>query len=513
MKGKFEILGFIAIAVSLLVIYFPGITPIYGMHNDYSLLSPGKGFFSFDETMHLALIGRPLGALLINIPFVTIYSFSDMIWWRWVDFGFMLVMLAVLGWMLVKIWNISRIWLALILFAIALLPVTTVYVLWICHLMPGFVTVLLALAAYYYFDQGRKENGRIVGRKRKNFVAAFVLFFAANAVYPPVALVVFALSFLHILYSSQLSKKELRKILIADTVFFIGAIGLFFVIEHYILHQFVVHYLNHGNELNGPDPRYKMAIGFNISVKLNLLWDILVTAISGPWYFSFWKFGALIWVGGVAAALLIKTVLRDSAVRKSESMSLIEKTLWGILFVLLVNVPLLLPVGVDKLFGFRVIFPTALMAIFLFFRNAQIASDALRRCGKKDFVLFALFLGMVVASMTVREALIRVSTNYHREFEFVRRTLQSCLPAKTDNYFIIPLEENEALVPRRMPFEYGLMIKTDTHLLPFVLEHLFNHQSKHIEGIFSRGRDYNPLERENNCVIDPRNSPYWHANN
>src|ERR1017187_7708416 len=73
-------LPFVVTSALFLLIFAPSLFLDFGVYNDYWLWSYNhhKCCFSFPETAHLFWVGRPLGALLLNLHFLSLDTAGDL---------------------------------------------------------------------------------------------------------------------------------------------------------------------------------------------------------------------------------------------------------------------------------------------------------------------------------------------------------------------------------------------------------------------------------------------------
>jgi hypothetical protein len=72
----------LAFSAGFLLAMSPNLLRLYGIHNDYEMIiNRSEGFF-FAEAGHLASIGRPIAALISNLPMLPVRGFEDFRWTR-----------------------------------------------------------------------------------------------------------------------------------------------------------------------------------------------------------------------------------------------------------------------------------------------------------------------------------------------------------------------------------------------------------------------------------------------
>ena len=163
--------------IVLIIIALPVFYGGYAIHNDYYVyLYRGC---CFPETNFLFLIGRPLGAILLNVEFGLLGGLEALRWAR--IFGFVLLFLIFL-FTYIKFVSIQPerkflAWLTALL--ISILPGFLLNTIWVADHVPGLVGTLTAIWAYYLCDTD-DANG-------KNNTLGYAVLFLAFLIYPPSA--------------------------------------------------------------------------------------------------------------------------------------------------------------------------------------------------------------------------------------------------------------------------------------------------------------------------------------
>lgn len=170
-----------------LLLMVPFVIPVlldFGTHNDYSVFSyeNHRCCLGYPESQHLFFIGRPLGALLLNVQLLPVDEIGDFRWLRLISC--MLVVLLFLG--------VARLLCreaperssesTLAAFSITLLPAPLLYVVWATNAVPGLVALLLAVAAYFLIARAWESQTRY---RIASAVLGGALLQASFYVYPP----------------------------------------------------------------------------------------------------------------------------------------------------------------------------------------------------------------------------------------------------------------------------------------------------------------------------------------
>src|ERR1051325_9816028 len=89
----------LAFSLAVAFAFSPNLLSIYGIHNDYEMLSSKRLAFFHPEAGELFAIARPVAALLTNLTMLPVESLSDYRWTRL----FSLLTMCVLGAQLMSI--------------------------------------------------------------------------------------------------------------------------------------------------------------------------------------------------------------------------------------------------------------------------------------------------------------------------------------------------------------------------------------------------------------------------
>ncbi len=167
-------------AAVLAVGYLPLLTAHFGRHNDYLLWACERwhGLAVFPETWHLLALGRPLGALLLNLQFTCLGSLPGFLVSRWVALGVTLIAAWLLADHLKRRPGVP--WQTAVCAAacVFLVPASQLFVSWVTNFVPGTLTVVLSLLAYRALD-GSREPASVRSRfepwRRRPVRGGFIL--------------------------------------------------------------------------------------------------------------------------------------------------------------------------------------------------------------------------------------------------------------------------------------------------------------------------------------------------
>jgi hypothetical protein len=220
-----------------LVAYLPICFMDFGIHNDYLIWSYNHRKAVFPETHHLLMIGRPLGALLLNLHFYFIKTIGDLAISRFLACACSFVCAWQLASYLHKRLQVA--WFAALVASVCVftLPSMQLFVVWATNAVPGCLTVLLAILSYLLLD--RTDARVLLQRPRTRTVfylaASETLFLGALLIYPPSALFVLVFTAAHILYSPLAAWPATRARAIRDVVVFGTGMLVYFVFTKWLL--------------------------------------------------------------------------------------------------------------------------------------------------------------------------------------------------------------------------------------------------------------------------------------
>lgn len=220
--------------------FWPLATVEFGQHNDYSRWSYDAvaPVFGFPEGPHLVAIGRPLGAVLLNLHFFPIRSIVDFTVSRRIALAATLACAWLLGRFLERRAQLPAGFAACASACVFLLPSSQLYVSWVTNFVPGTLTVLLALAIYQLLERIELADLRArLGWARHlwRLLLAGSLFLAAMWIYPPTALFLLVPTFALVVFSPLDAWPQTRQRVLRDFGFAVGGIGSYFVLTRFVV--------------------------------------------------------------------------------------------------------------------------------------------------------------------------------------------------------------------------------------------------------------------------------------
>lgn len=170
----------LAFAAGLFVIVFaPALLLQFGIHNDYWLWSyKHQCCLSFPETRHLFWIGRPIGALLLNLHFMFFDTIQGLAGGRAFSLLVLIATLIATALVMERHARVPRLVSVTLSTLIFLLPGSLLYVLWLTNFVPGIFNVLVSCVAYALVS-------RSYARGYGGFVLGYGSLLLSFYIYPP----------------------------------------------------------------------------------------------------------------------------------------------------------------------------------------------------------------------------------------------------------------------------------------------------------------------------------------
>jgi hypothetical protein len=424
--------------VFALVAYLPICFMDFGIHNDYFIWSYNHRKGVFPETHHLLMIGRPLGALLLNLHFYFIKTIGGLAVSRFVACacGF------VCAWLLASYLNkrLQVAWFAAMVASVCVftLPSMQLFVVWATNAVPGCLTVLLAILSYLLLDH--TDARALLQRPRTrivfNLVASEMLFLGALLIYPPSSLFVLVFTAANILYSPLAAWPATRARVIRDVVVFGMGMFVYFVSTKWLLLP----------ALSAWDPRcrevlerltanteYSFEASFDPAIYLERFARISRIAVGGVFDFVAGDQAAI--VVAVATGVMILVAILGRLIRHGKhsqdpATGQLPRASWriqalvsGAVVIFMMNAPNLLAAG-GGFTCYRVLFAlSATMVLFLLncVNRAIGVAPAMMRAR------LAIVAGMLLAvssTLIAHRNMVSTAAEANGELTFVRQSLR-----------------------------------------------------------------------------------------
>ena len=444
----FEKLSFKSLAILLGVMLLPALIVPFGAHTDGFLITARKwDWLGYPEAQGLFALGRPLGAILASVVswFVnSVYDFSIL---RFLLFVMMLWLCYLMYGFCVWTLRLQRPWASIISFCTALLPINIVNIIWVSNGIQEWPSIISGFYSFLILEKAWGTN------RPRDFLVAAGLFLAAIFIYPPTAMLVFALLFMNLLFS----KKQVWRGI---------AFYCFFIAAYWLAVKCI--FVPWAQKMWGVRPAfmpvYRLDIAADIWGKGALIVELLRYAWAGTLdvFLHFNKILEWRFIQGFGLVGLIIGLLSWDF-RKILSGQVFQRCITGFALFVLANLPLLMAVHGEHVMGYRLLLPASLMGLVLiiaFFRFACCIQKPLVR--SIAFGLFIVyFLSVIGASMWMLCQSVR---NYATEYRYLDRAAQTIDYTKTNKIVVGINRPGETVIDAPLPFEMGLMATSAEHV-------------------------------------------------
>jgi len=285
----------------------------FGFHNDYLFFVPlaNQPWAGFQETRFQFYIGRPVGALLLNLQMFTITGLTALKVWRgisWLLAAGSAVLLYTYG---RRRLSLEHFWAAALAFGFLTMPPVQVYVLWATNVVPGTFNIFFSLCIYGLLDAAAPDglNSLFVGRRRLLLaVVAFLLLLVAFAIYPPTALFPLVLTAARVVFAGLRGWPASRRIVWRDVCLFLAAAAIYFLLMRAVIVP-ILEQLHLTNPPGRDVERYQFGVGLDPGHWLRQFMELTRVALAGSWGI-FWGAKASRVVGPLLALGLVATTWR-----------------------------------------------------------------------------------------------------------------------------------------------------------------------------------------------------------
>ena len=414
--------------------YFPVFIIEFGIHNDYSAWDYDNSncCLGYPESTHLLAVGRPLGALLLNIQFLFFDSVSDFAPARFLSFGFILASAGLMHYYLTKRLLLAQGWALALVFCIFTLPSSQLYIIWVTNFIPGSFNVFLACLSYLIMDTvwrnrslPQKTVANIVG-----IITASLIFTISLFIYPPTALFFLVFTFANVLFSKISLWATTRLRVAIDVLFCSFYMAVYFILIRFVYFPLLSYYdSDFGAYLASINKSYEFSITSDFSSKIQLLFLITRTALNG-WNtkvdndFSTEVFLLLLAMGVVLTFFHFFTF--QTSLNKSQPLrqkfSLVLQGVAACSLLLILSISSLL-ISAGGFVAYRTIFPYSAMAILILFWLFYKVTQAISEKKRKAVVNSLLIVITIIAAIVTQTNLLNTALGAHTELNFIRHSL------------------------------------------------------------------------------------------
>ena len=420
-------LTLISFVILVFFIYLPAFVTSFGMHNDYSFLGydPSENWLGFPETDHLFAIGRPIGAVLLNVHGLFLRSLESFDCARFVS----LVVSLVSAWLVLRYLadqlQVDVVVSTAIAFCMLLLPSGQVYVLWLTNFVPGALNVLLSLLCYRILERAGPQELLRGNRRSLGWATAAFAFFIFNlSIYPPTALTFLALTFANILYSPTTEWPRVRYKVIRDLLF--AGLGMLVYLAAFKLIVLPLFY-SYGSDvyretvdnING-EGEYRFQMTTNLAEKVGEFGYLSTLAIGGSLHAIVGNTSAWI-MGGLTVAAFGYVAFRAARLLRAPGglTWAVQKSAFAILIILFACAPSLMAERGQT--GYRVVSTYQAIALLCLFAPLSWLSEMVANFPARRVAIGLALVSGWLAAWNVFD----MARFANRELLFVRQKLDS----------------------------------------------------------------------------------------
>lgn len=456
--------------VLALLCYWPALTVEFGVHNDYSVWSYDKSdwFWGYPESAHLAAIGRPLGAVLLNLHLYPIRTIADFTASRW--FAFFVVLFS--AWLLARHLH-RRVHLpggfaALAAMCVFTLPSSQVFVFWVGNFVPGSLNVLLALLTYEALDKVSLSGWRRGGWRRAQAIAwlalAGFLFFCSMCIYPPTTLFILVPTFCSLVFSPITNWPQTRLRVLRDMAFTSAGVCSYFLFMRCVIRPVLGHHSSQIQEAISSNQTglYAFSLGHNVFAWLENAWAALTVALNGVLDPSLPEQMAQHVALALATGLLLAAAWRflrspktcPELTLRAQRGSLLQAGVAALALLVLSECAVIVPTGTSGFMPYRVVYPASAMVVLLLFSVAGQwrlpFANHLPALLARPFPVLILVGCALLGHMTLRAA----AGNSHNELVFFREQLRHHDLRTVKGLLVIGAPEGRLFVDARLRSEF-----------------------------------------------------------
>jgi hypothetical protein len=433
--------------IVLLLVYFPAFAFDFGIHNDYFAWTyPHTLTNPFPETAHLVIIGRPVGALLLNVHFFFINSITDLAVSRAISFTVNLISACILYRYLTTRLSLDGYWSLSISIGLILLPAVQLYILWATNFVPGTLNILISFWLYRYLD--RVHNLSL--KSLPNLLTALIIFLLGCLIYPPTALAFLIFPLARILFTSPADWPRTRKRVVRDIVFSLIGMLVFYLLIKTVYFPFFLHGPESGAVPTFDAQRYQFKASFlDLPHKFFILQDLTRLALKLWNASSIDWITVLLWIPALISLIIIGVMwLRKGRVSEVDAKPRGYNAYYfqmgcAILVLLLTaNGPALAAAGTD-LAQFRFIYVYSAMLVLLFIWPIYRLTQYLAPHWRSALIVIPVSIGMVSAIFAWIHV-VNVAGAASEELSAVRQIIAESDFLETDAVLVIlPPREGE----------------------------------------------------------------------
>lgn len=428
--------GWLAAALAL-ACYLPALSTEFGMYDDYSIWRYEKSsvIFDFPESAHLVAIGRPLGAILLNLQFYLIQKVSDFTISRCCAFSLVFLSALLLMRHLKRRVNLPPGLAACAAVCTFLLPSSELFVFWSTNLVPGVLNVLVALLTYEALDKvqfaGCRGGGALGGIRLVAWtLLAGLLFLCSMCIYPATTMFILVPTFASLVFSPIERWPLARRRVARDVLFVVSGCAVYFLLTRHLLRPVLAqHFPEIGAAIvSNQTGLYQFSVERNVFAVLANFWHTLSVGLVS-FFYPLFEPGSCEGVARTVAAILLlvglwrlaRTPAATAIGPKAERGYLLQAGAAMLALLALSQCPVILAAGASGWVTYRVVYPISAMVLLLMFALASRVRLPVRR---PEIVACPLPAMMLIAAAALGHwVMSAAAANAHNELSYLREQL------------------------------------------------------------------------------------------
>jgi len=448
-SGKPRILkAALACAASLFIVVFtPAFQLTFGIHNDYERWLYHACCLSYPETQHLFWVGRPVGALLLNLHFAFFHSLQSLAVGR--AFSLLVLILALVKAVAIMERHIGlfhpiSVGLSTLIF---LLPGSLLYVLWLANFVPGVFNILLVCFAYDLVSRSYDSHPSV--RSRTGFVFGYSLLLVSFYIYPPTTCFFLVFTMAKILLGPGNSWQKNRRQVLVEIGTFLLLSGVYYLSVKAATPS-LVHAVFGPEASPPPHETYQFVLAGSLRDRLHVLLPYvsrsgalwLMDLVPGPTYL-YWL-GPLLLVSVAAAGQRLWSNHRAR-------LDILQRAFLALVTLVLSAAPVL--AAASGFAAIRTIFATsAMIVVWIVAATAWVGSAVRRPAGTNWCLVVLCALGTAAAASRIASA----SYNASAELEFVRKQV-AAFDNSVNSVIVLQPPRGDVIVRSPLSIEFGYM--------------------------------------------------------
>jgi hypothetical protein len=444
-------------AVAMVFLYLPAFVYDFAVHNDYMIWSYDnhKCCLRFPESTHLLAVGRPIGAILLNLHFAAFTGIKSLAVGRGVSFLTMLCAYYLFCWIMIKNYMFPPLFSVISGFLIFLLPSAILYVIWLTNFVPGSLTVLLSVVGYSLISLPCKERERNEKRSLSLLslpTLGYFLLIVSVFIYPPTGIfcLVFPLMWALFMDSEQWIRE--RRDIFLQVGIIITLLILYFVANKFVVIPVLGTVSEAVRDYVLPTSNYQFSLSVSPFDKFHLVNEFLAITFN-LWtsnYLPAFYLVVLLLIIGIGLWKFFEVRYHD---RHRETTRMAFQRTAIVVFLLGVGAaPIFIPK--DGFVAYRIVFTAASMAVvLLLWALHELCSMFNNRRVLTASIAVVVFLCLLFSCIRIQVFV----DNVNREYEFVRNAVRGLDRDKLTKVVVLAPEWGAQIVRGQLFYDFRYM--------------------------------------------------------